>query len=94
MGGGLKDFANEKEVMQYMQSTDRKFVIFEGSVYDVTDYIGSHPGGRDKIEPLVGQCIDKEYKEAGHTKSARNVFRDLDKVGVIYGATSSTNTET
>jgi predicted heme/steroid binding protein len=68
-----------------MQKTGRKYVIFEGSVYDVTDYIGVHPGGTDKIEPLVGQSIDEEFSEAGHTKSARNVFRDLDKVGIIYG---------
>ena len=91
--GGLMDFADEKEVTAYMQKTGRKYIVFEGSVYDVTDYIGVHPGGTDKIEPLVGQSIDKEYEEAGHTRSARNVFRDLEKVGVIYGSTSLTKNE-
>jgi cytochrome b involved in lipid metabolism len=56
--GGLKDFLTEKEVADYMQGTGKKYIIFEGSVYDVTDYIGVHPGGTDKIEPLVGQNID------------------------------------
>lgn len=56
--GGLKDFLTEKEVADYMQDTGKKYIIFEGSVYDVTDYIGVHPGGTDKIEPLVGQNID------------------------------------
>ena len=88
--GGLKDFLTEKEVFDYMHDTGRKCIIFEGSVYDVTDYIGVHPGGTDKIEPLVGQNIDQAYTEAGHTRSARNVFRDLEKVGVISGANTST----
>ena len=72
-----------------MKETGKKYVIFEGSVYDVTDYIGVHPGGTDKIEPYIGQSIDEPFAEAEHTRSARNVFRDLDKVGVIYGGDAS-----
>ena len=56
--GGLKDFLTETDVAAYMQDTGKKCIIFEGSVYDVTDYISVHPGGTDKIEPLVGQSID------------------------------------
>jgi cytochrome b involved in lipid metabolism len=69
--GCLRDFNTEKEVADYMHKTGRKYVIFEGSVYDVTEYIGAHPGGTDKIEPLLGQSIDKAYTEAGHTRGAR-----------------------
>jgi cytochrome b involved in lipid metabolism len=50
----LKDFANEKEVVEHMKQAGKKYVIFEGSVYDVTDYIGVHPGGVDQIEPYIG----------------------------------------
>ena len=68
-----------------MKETGKKYIIFEGSVYDVTEYIGVHPGGTDKIEPLIGTCIDEAFAEAEHSRSARNVFRDLDKIGIICG---------
>lgn len=41
----LKDFANEKAVEDHAKEVGRKMVIFEGTVYDVTDY--HHPGGQD-----------------------------------------------
>ncbi len=82
---GLIDFKDDIDVLKHMNQTGRKYVIFEASVYDVTEYIAMHPGGQDKIEQLIGKNIDKEYIEAGHSRSARNIFRDLDKVGVIYG---------
>lgn len=87
----LKDFKNETEVAEYMKQTGRKFVIFESTVYDITDYIGVHPGGSDKIEPYLGKSIDEPFIEAEHTRSARNLFRDLDRIGVIYGNDASPN---
>jgi cytochrome b involved in lipid metabolism len=50
----MKDFQNEQEVVSEMARTGRKYVIFEGSVYDVTEYMTCHPGGQDKIEELLG----------------------------------------
>ena len=85
----MKDFTSEKHVAEYMQQTGRKLVIFEGSVYDITEYIGEHPGGSDKIEPYLGQSIDLPFAEAEHTRSARNIFRDLDKIGVLFGSDST-----
>lgn len=52
-------------------------------MYDVGSYIGTHPGGADKIEEHLGKSIDEEFEKAEHTKSARLIFRDLEKVGVI-----------
>ncbi len=88
----MRDFVNEKEVMHYMEQTKRKVIIFEGSVYDVTEYLGQHPGGSDQIEPYLGGKIDEAFKDAGHTKSARLVFRDLEKVGIIAGDEMSKET--
>ena len=47
------DFANERGVEEHSKKTGRKYVIFEGSVYDVTDYLVLHPGGSDKLEPYI-----------------------------------------
>ena len=64
-------------------------IIFEGTVYDVSSYINLHPGGFDKIEELLGRNIDEAFEEAEHSRSARLIFRDLDKVGVIEGDDST-----
>jgi len=50
--------------------------------------MSQHPGGADKIEEYLGKCINEPFEEAGHTKSARLIFRDLDRVGFIAGKTN------
>jgi 4-hydroxysphinganine ceramide fatty acyl 2-hydroxylase len=60
-------------------------VIFEGTVYEVSNYIDVHPGGKDQIEPYINKVIDEAFEDVGHSKSARKVFRDLDCVGYIVG---------
>eukprot|EP00347_Sterkiella_histriomuscorum_P018373 403345748 len=81
----LKDFKTEDEVMQHFIATNQKIIIFQGTVYDVTEYAKSHPGGEDLIEEYYGKCIDEPFEDNGHTASARLVFRDLEKVGYIVG---------
>lgn len=46
----MRDFKTEQEVMEYYKETSRKIIIFEGTVYDVDNYMGTHPGGSDFIE--------------------------------------------
>ena len=58
-------------------------VIFEGAVYNVKEYKLLHPGGADYLVKNFGKRIDEEFEEFEHTKSARNVFRDLPLVGHI-----------
>ena len=81
----MKNFKNEAEVEQFYQTTKQKVIIFEGAVYDVGSYISQHPGGADKIQEFLGKCIDEPFEDAGHTKSARLIFRDLDRIGFIEG---------
>ena len=82
-------FKNEQEVYSLYKKSGRKIIIFEGSVYDVDNYIQQHPGGVDKIEEYLGRTIDEAFEEAEHTKAARLIFRDLEKIGVIEGGPSN-----
>jgi hypothetical protein len=41
----------------------------------------------------LGKCIDEPFEDAGHTKSARLIFRDLDRIGVIEGQINDKNGE-
>lgn len=85
----MKTFKNEAEVEQYFTETSHKVIIFEGTVYAIGDYMSQHPGGSDIIEKLLGKCIDEPFEEAEHTRAARQIFRDLEKVGYIAGDTKS-----
>lgn len=67
--------------MDLYQKQGMKVVIFNGIVYDIADYANEHPGGAELLENEYGKCIDEPFEEAEHTKSARNIFKDLKVVG-------------
>ena len=58
--GDGKIFSTEEEVMEYYRDDqdDNQVVIFEGVVYDVKEYMPSHPGGSEYIGNLLGNKID------------------------------------
>jgi len=58
-------------------------IIFGNVVYDVGDFMATHPGGGKLIEDLLGKSIDEEYEEVEHTTSARRALMDLKVVGII-----------
>jgi cytochrome b involved in lipid metabolism len=67
--------------------------VFEGSVYDISEYLHMHPGGSDLLTPYFGKSIDEPFYENEHTKAALNIFNDLPKVGVIVNGKSLRNSE-
>lgn len=61
-------------------------------MYELGDYVDQHPGGSELITNEYGTNIDEKFEEAEHTKSARNIFRDLPIIGKMKESdTSSTN---
>jgi cytochrome b involved in lipid metabolism len=38
-------------------------VIFEGTVYDIDEYKGNHPGGAGPIKEFYGKNIDQAFSE-------------------------------
>lgn len=67
--------------MDLYKKEGKHVVIYQGTVYDVTEYMPTHPGGADYIENELGTNIDEAFEEAEHTKSARKIFKDLPIVG-------------
>lgn len=68
-------FTSEQEVKDYYKKTDEKVIIYEGVVYDVADYVGLHPGGKDFIEDYYGTSIDAKFEEQGHSRAAKRLFK-------------------
>uniref|UniRef100_A0A7S3MVI9 Fatty acid 2-hydroxylase n=1 Tax=Strombidium inclinatum TaxID=197538 RepID=A0A7S3MVI9_9SPIT len=82
-------FESLHEVQDVMQKENKSLVVFENIVYDVTEYMGTHPGGSEFIENELGTHIDEKFEEAEHTKSARKLFKDIPSLGKM-----KTNDET
>lgn len=61
----------------------RQVVIFEGKVYDVKDFMLSHPGGPETIQEHLGKNIEGPFEEAEHTKKARKILLALPVIGII-----------
>jgi len=61
-------------------------VIFQGYIYDISDYMNYHPGGVDRIKPFLWKDIESVFKQVGHTASALKVIAQLPKVGKLEGA--------
>jgi len=70
-------------------TTNHQVVIFEGTVYDVKEYAPDHPGGDHYLTERLGKNIEQDFEDAEHTKSARNVMRDLPIVGTVNSSDSA-----
>lgn len=55
---------------EFHKFTETKVIVFKGVVYDVGDFMHSHPGGEDLIQEFLGKAIDAPFEEADHTKAA------------------------
>ena len=74
-----KQFLTEKDVMNFYKEDPEinQVIIFEGVVYNVSEYKNLHPGGVNYIEENFGKHIDELFIEYEHTISAKSIFRDL-----------------
>jgi len=82
-------FLSEADVEDHVKShPELQWVVYQGIIYDVKDYLAAnqHPGGTDVISKYFGQSIDDPFAEQGHSKTAKNLFKELPKKGLVKGA--------
>jgi sulfite oxidase len=74
------------EVRQHDRKSDRPWVTFEDKVYDITDWVGAHPGG-DVILRAAGGSIDP-YWNIFTIHKAPHVYEILEQyqIGFIHSA--------
>lgn len=62
------------------------WLIIDGSVYDVTDYLNQHPGGISQVTPFCGKDATEVYANKGgsgaHSSNADAIKQDY-LVGVL-----------
>ncbi|EER03443.1 Cytochrome b5, putative [Perkinsus marinus ATCC 50983] len=64
--------------------SDDCWVVIHGSVYDVTDFLESHPGGPEVISTISGGNVTEDFEEIGHSDEARRQAK-AHRIGVLEG---------
>lgn len=59
-----------------MLKNNKIVVVLFGGVYDMTNFIEVHPGGKDSILEWKGKDATDKFVEAGHLKGA-NIIKTL-----------------
>lgn len=73
-----------EEVAKHCKEGDYWMVI-DNRVYDVTNFIASHPGGREPLTHNAGLDATDQFAEVGHSANAKNKLKGL-QVGVLVEA--------
>lgn len=50
------------------------WIVIDGNVYDVTKFLGDHPGGWQEILAFAGCEATGPYNDAGHSRTARKML--------------------
>ncbi|XP_004490217.1 cytochrome b5 [Cicer arietinum] len=69
----LSNFYNIQDASNH-NTKDDCWIIVDGKVYDVTQYLDDHPGGDDVILAATGRDATEDFEDAGHSKSARELM--------------------
>ncbi|XP_010257977.1 PREDICTED: cytochrome b5-like [Nelumbo nucifera] len=54
---------------------DDCWVVIDGKVYNVTDYLDEHPGGDDVLLAATGRDATEDFEDAGHSNDARELMK-------------------
>ncbi|XP_031766913.1 cytochrome b5-like [Galleria mellonella] len=68
----IKKHNNEKSV----------WIVIHNDVYDVTSYLGEHPGGEDALLEVAGKDGTQNFEDVGHSEDARNIMKKF-KIGTL-----------
>jgi sulfite oxidase len=75
------------EISKYNNKKDGIWVTYKDSIYDVTNFIDSHPGGKDKILLAAGKSVEPYwniYKQHTTNKEILDKLMPTMKIGTIY----------
>jgi cytochrome b involved in lipid metabolism len=70
------------EEVSLHNTEDDIWIIIDDNVYDITDFISKHPGGKVILLSFGGQDVSDYFKEL-HKPEILNEIADHYKIGVI-----------
>lgn len=61
---------------------DDCWLVIDGKVYDVTNFLPDHPGGSERVVPISGGDVSFEFEQQNHSAAARAMMQEFE-IGVV-----------
>mmetsp|Transcript_76945 Transcript_76945/g.94410 ORF Transcript_76945/g.94410 Transcript_76945/m.94410 type:complete len:87 (+) Transcript_76945:42-302(+) len=71
-----------KEVSKHNTKEDA-WVVIDGMVYDVTEFIEEHPGGEGVLIAYAGTDCTEQFKQVIHSQAATDIMKEDLLVGEL-----------
>jgi len=78
---------SQRELMAH-NAESKCWVVYKNRVYDVTEFLSKHPGGKRVIIPYAGNDITTSFNNVGHSSDALNLLSTF-LVGDFSGQSAS-----
>lgn len=65
------------EEVQAHNSSDDLWIVYNGQVYDVGNYLDEHPGGEEVIVDCAGTDATEAFDDIGHSDDAHEILKGL-----------------
>ncbi|RLV89994.1 Cytochrome b5 [Spathaspora sp. JA1] len=75
----------EQEEIAKHNTHDDLWVVLNGKVYDISQYIDEHPGGEEVILDVAGGDCTEAFDDIGHSDEAHEILKKL-YIGNLKGA--------
>ncbi|GEQ68550.1 hypothetical protein JCM33374_g2218 [Metschnikowia sp. JCM 33374] len=66
-------------------TADDLWIVYNGQVYDVGNYLDEHPGGEEVIVDCAGEDATEAFDDIGHSDDAHDILKGL-LIGKLEGA--------
>ena len=60
-----------------VSESEKKLIIIDCNVYDITDYINEHPGGEEILYEVIGLDCTLEFNNSGHSTEAYKLLENF-----------------
>ncbi|RQM08030.1 hypothetical protein DH86_00001370 [Scytalidium sp. 3C] len=77
-----KTFTVAEVAAHNQKSTDGLYIIIDGSVYNVTDFVDEHPGGAKILKRVAGKDASKQFWKF-HNESVLKKYAPTLKIGTV-----------
>ncbi|KAJ6652495.1 hypothetical protein lerEdw1_011465 [Lerista edwardsae] len=60
------------------RNTDKEtWIVLHGRVYDITSFLGEHPGGEEVLLEQAGRDATESFEDVGHSLDARDMLKQF-----------------